>query len=151
MGRSLRTSNSDIGTIQIRSGKDCRLRRFPANHRPDPFRKGFLSGDHGSAFQERVVDCHRHDHRSASAQISLQRPRDKGELELDTPNAALDCAVEFQPKRARENALNLWAAGKNRTRLNTSLEEQTRQSRYCSVRSRALFDRGADSVAPFGP
>src|SRR4029450_14073488 len=121
MGRSLRTSNSNIGTIEIRSGKDRRLRRFPAYDRPDRLRKGFLSGDHASAFQKRVVACHRHDHRSAGAQISLQRPWDNGELELDTTDAALDCAVEFQPKRARENALNPWAAGKDRPGLNTNL------------------------------
>ena len=165
MGRSLRTSNSYIGTIEIRSGKDCRLRRFPANNRPDPLRKGFLSGDHGSAFQERVVACHRHDHRSAGAQISLQRPGDKGELELDTADAALDCAVEFQPKRARENALNAWAAGKDRAGWNTTLRSfgATGGRALPNCRAvvfeadssnpylRALFDRGADFVAPFSP
>src|SRR5205823_13249827 len=93
MGRSVRTSNSYLGTIEIRSGKNCRLRRFPANHRPDPVRKGFLSDDHGSTFQERVVACHCHDHRSAGAQISLEHPWDKGEPELDTADAALDCAA----------------------------------------------------------
>src|SRR3954452_15875969 len=106
MGRSVRTSNSYIGTIEIRSGKNCRLRRFPANHRPDPVRKGFLSGDHGSAFQERVVDCHCYDYRSAGAQISLQRPRNKGELELDTADAALDCASPFESERAKADAVD---------------------------------------------
>src|SRR5207244_10336566 len=35
----------------------------------------------------------------------------------DTPNAALDCAAQFQPQRAKTNAANSGVAGENRARL----------------------------------
>ena len=99
------TATSEQSTIRF--SKDRRLRRVPSKNRPRRFRKGFLSGDHGSAFQKRVMACHRHDHRSAGTQIPLQRPWDKGELELDTANAALDCAAPISSRKEQEaNALN---------------------------------------------
>src|SRR5215468_6584157 len=64
------------------------------------------------------MDCSRHDHRSARAQIPLQRSRDKRELELDTANTTLDRKAPFQPKGAKANAVNSSAVGKNGASLN---------------------------------
>src|SRR6266542_4460651 len=51
-------------------------------------------------------DCRRHDHRSAGAQIPLQCARDKGKLELDTANAALDCTAPIEPEGTKANAID---------------------------------------------
>src|SRR5436190_10604795 len=106
MGGSFSTFHGYVGTIEIRSGKDRRLRRLRANDGTVRFRKGFLSGDHGSALQERVVACYRHDHRFAGTHLSLQRPWDKSEPELDPANAAFGRATPCQPKRATAHALS---------------------------------------------
>src|SRR5439155_23106537 len=86
------------------------------------FRKKFLPGDHGSAFQVKLIDCHRDDHRPAGTQVPLQCSRDKGQLQLDAANAALDSRANFQPQRVKANAANPRAAGKNRAGLKLVVE-----------------------------
>src|SRR5438046_5838670 len=73
MGGSVRASRGDVGTIKIRVGQNRTIRRLRSEDRQGRFRKGFLSGDHGSAFQKRGLDYDRDDHRSAGTQIPVQR------------------------------------------------------------------------------
>src|SRR5947207_1724415 len=116
------TSASHAGKARFVRPPAPRLRRTSRTEFKDRrarFRKRFLSGDYGSTFQVRLVDCHGHAHRSAGARIPLQCARDKGELELDAANAALDRAAAFQPQRADANAANPRYAGKRGASLNT--------------------------------
>src|SRR6266545_7069756 len=95
-----------VATYATHDQEDCSVRRAEFKNRRARFRKRFLSSDHGRAFQVRIVDCHCHYHRSAGAHLPVQRTWNKGELELDAANAALDCAAQFQPQRAESNAAN---------------------------------------------
>src|SRR6266480_4947147 len=134
MEGSVRASNGDIGTIEIRTGQNRIVRRLRSKDRQDRFRKGFLSGDHGSAFQERGLDCHRDDHRSAGTQIPVQCSRHGGKFKLDAANAKKCRTASLQPKRGSTNAVDSRPTREERQDLAIDLTDGSRFP-WCDLRN----------------
>src|SRR6478609_8714093 len=98
------------------------------------------------------MDCRGHDHRSARAQIPLQRSGDKGELKLDTANSALDRKAAFESERANANAVNSRSAGQNEAWLTFRGARAARALAMAAspLRTQTLLISSARSARHFG-